>query len=148
MRMVCSANEEAVTAQSVTIQLPDPLYQQLKRRADRTRRSIEDELLEVVAAAVPVADELSEDLAEAIAPLAALDDEALWRAARERLPTDAAERLEFLGQKRQREGLTEAEGQEAATLIHRYERVMLVRAHAAALLKQRGHDVSSVLTAA
>jgi hypothetical protein len=39
----------------------------LKRRADRTRRSIEDELLEVVAAAVPVADELSEDLAEATA---------------------------------------------------------------------------------
>lgn len=137
-----------MTTQSVTIRLPEPIYQQLKRLADRTRRSIEDELLEVVAAAVPVADELSEDLAEAIAPLVALDDEALWRAARDRLPTDAAERLESLGQKRQREGLTEAEVQEAATLLRQYERVMLVRAHAAALLKQRGHDVSSLLTAA
>jgi plasmid stability protein len=137
-----------VTTQSVTIRLPDPIYQQLKRQAARTRRSIEDELLEVVAAAVPVADELSEELAEAISPLAALDDEALWRAARDRLPPDAAERLESLGQKRQREGLTEAEKQEAATLIQQYERAMLVRAHAAALLKQRGHDVSSLLTAA
>lgn len=135
-----------MTAQSVTIRLPDPIYQQLKRQADRTRRSIEDELLEVVAAAVPVAEELSEDLAEAISPLAALDDEALWRAARDRLPTDTAERLEFLGQKRQRAQLTEAETQEAATLIGQYERLMLVRAHAAALLKQRGHDVSSLLT--
>lgn len=130
-----------MTTRSVTILLPDPIYQQLKQRADRTRRSIEDELLEVVAAAVPAADELSEDLAEAISPLAALDDEALWRAARDRLPTDAAERLESLGQKRQREGLTEAEVEEAATLIRQYERVMLVRAHAAALLKQRGHNV-------
>jgi hypothetical protein len=33
----------AVTAQSVTIRLPDPIYQQLKRQADRTRRSIEDD---------------------------------------------------------------------------------------------------------
>jgi predicted DNA-binding protein len=137
-----------VTAQSVTIRLPDPIYQQLKQLADRTRRSIEDELLEVVAAAVSVAGELPEDLAEAISPLAALDDEALWRAARDRLPADVSERLESLSQKRQREGLTEAEVQEAATLIRQYERVMLVRAHAAALLKQRGHDVSSLLTAA
>ena len=133
-----------MTSQSVTIRLPDPIYQELKRQADRTHRSIEDELLEVVAAAVPVA----EDLSEAISPLAALDDEALWRTARERLPTDAAERLESLSQKRQRGGLTQAEAQEAATLIRNYERVMLVRAHAAALLRQRGHDVSSLLTAA
>jgi len=145
---MASEAEVVVATQSVTIRLPDPIYQQLKRRADRTRRSVEDELLEVVATAVPVADEIPEDLAEAISPLAALDDEALWRAARDRLPTDAAERLESLGKKRQREGLTEAEVQEAATLIRQYERVMLVRAHAAALLRQRGHGVSSLLTAA
>lgn len=140
--------EVAVTTQSVTIRLPDSIYQQLKQLADRTRRSVEDELLEVVAAAVPVADELPEDLNGAISPLAALDDEALWRAARERFPSDAAERIESLGQKRGREGLTDAEAQEAAALVRQYERVMLVRARAAALLKQRGHDVSSLLTAA
>jgi hypothetical protein len=137
-----------VAIQSVTIRLPDPIYQQIKRRADRAQRTVEDELLDVVATAVPVLDELSPDLAEAISPLAALDDEALWRAARNRLPTDAAERLEHLNLKRQREGLTEAEAQDAAALIRRYERVLLVRAHAAALLKHRGHDVSSLLTAA
>jgi plasmid stability protein len=137
-----------VTTQSITIRLPDPIYQQLKRRADRAGRSLEDELLEVVVAAVPVADEPSDDLAEAISPLAALDDQALWRVARDRLPTDTAEQLQSLDQKRQREGLTEAEEQEAAALLQQYERLMLVRAHAVALLKQRGHDVSSLLTAA
>jgi hypothetical protein len=32
--------------------------------------------------------------------------------------------------------------------LQRYERVMLVRARAAAMLKQRGHDVSVLLKAA
>jgi len=45
--------------------------------------------------------------------------------------------------KRQREGLTATEAAEAAGLTRQYERVMLVRARAAALLRERGHDVTS-----
>jgi len=136
-----------VATQSVTIRLPDPIYQQLKRRADQSRRSVEDELIEVVATAVPL-DELPLDLAEAISPLAALDDEALWSAARNRLSVDDAERLEDLSSKQQREGLSAAEADETAVLLRRYERAMLIRARAAALLKERGHDVSSLLALA
>jgi len=78
---------------------------------------VEDELLEVVATAVPVADELPADLAEAISPLALLDDQALWRAARSHLPLEAAAEMEALHLKRQREGLTEAEIQTLAGLV-------------------------------
>ncbi|WP_437682172.1 hypothetical protein [Sorangium sp. So ce131] len=137
-----------MATQSVTLRLPDPLYQQLKRRAEQARRTVEDELLDVVTMAMPVADELSPDLAEAVSPLATLDDDGLWDAARSRLPPRAAEQLEELHLKRQREGLTEAEEQEAASLARQYERAMLVRAQAAALLKQRGHDISCLLTTA
>lgn len=63
------------------------------------------------------------------------------------MPVEAAEQLEQLHFKRQREGLTAVETDEAAALLQRYERVMLVRARAAATLKQRGHDVSVLLTA-
>jgi len=136
-----------VTTQSVTLQLPAPLYRQLERRAEQTQRTVEAELLDVVATAV-AADELPPDLAEAITPLAMLDDEVLWRAAQSRLPAEDAEQLESLHLKRQREGLTKAEADEAASLVRRYERAMLVRAEAAALLKQRGHDVSALLAAA
>jgi hypothetical protein len=104
--------------------------------------------VEVVTTAVPLVEDLPPDLAEAISPLAALDDEALWRAARSRLPADDAERLEELSSKQQREGLTDVEADETARLLRRYERAMLVRAQAAALLKRRGHDVSSLLSAA
>lgn len=140
--------EPRVSTQNVTIHLPDPLYQRLKQRADRARRSVEDELIDVLAAAVPVEDELPSDLAEAVSALSTLDDEALWRAARSRVLPESAERLEQLNFKRQREGLTAAESEEADTLLEQYERVMLVRARAAALLGERGHDISVLLTAA
>jgi plasmid stability protein len=143
--MLWLGEELAVTTQSVTIRLPDPICQQLKRRADRTHRPLEDELLEVVATAVPVADEIPKDLAGAISRHAAITDEDIWQVARYRLRADAAERLEVLGQKRQREALTEAEAQEAAILSRQQECVMLVRACTAALLKLRGYDVSSLL---
>lgn len=105
---------------------------------------MEAELLEVVASAVPVADDLPQDLAEALSPLELLDDTALWRAARNRLPAATAEHLENLHLKRQREGLTEDETQILASLVRQYERVMLVRAQNAVLLKRRGFDVSEL----
>lgn len=132
--------------QSVTLRLPDALYQHLKRRAEQAQRAIEDELLDVVAAAVLVDDELPLELSEALSSLALLDDEALWRAARTRLPAEAAEELEGLHLKRQREGISALEAEQTAALLRQYERAMLVRAQAAALLKQRGHDVSVLLT--
>jgi plasmid stability protein len=137
-----------MTTQTVTLNLPEPLYQRLRERAMEMRRSVEDEALEALIAAVPVATDLPADLAEAISPLAVLDDAALWQAARSRFPPEAAQQLEDLHLKRQREGLTEDETQVATALVRQYERVMLVRAQAAALLKQRGHDVSSLLNAA
>jgi plasmid stability protein len=106
-----------VSSQSVTLRLPDPLYQLLKRRAEQAKRPVEDELLDVVAAAMPVGDDLPQELTEAISQLALLDDESLWRAARTRLPEDAAEELEGLHIKRQREGLSSLEAEKAEALL-------------------------------
>jgi len=137
-----------MSVQSVTLHLPSPLYERLKRRAEQTHRSVEAELLEVVATAVPVADDLPADLSEAISPLALLDDEALWRAARSHFPEEAAVQMEQLHLKCQREGLTGSEAETRAGLVRQYERAMLVRAQAAALLKGRGYDVSELLAGA
>jgi len=134
--------ETSMTVHSVTLDLPSVLYHRLKRRAERAKRTVESELMEVVVTAVPVADELPADLTEAISSLALLDDEALWRAARSHLPPEASARLATLNLKNQREGLTKPESQTLDNLVRQYERAMLVRAQAAVLLKQRGHDVS------
>jgi plasmid stability protein len=134
-----------MTTHPVTLELPASLYDSLKRRAERANRPVEAELLDVLTAAVPAGEELPDDLAGAVAPLSLLDDEALWRAARSNLASEVASQLEDLHLKRQREGLTDAEAQTLSVLVKHYERAMLIRAQAAAILKQRGHDVSGLL---
>jgi plasmid stability protein len=130
----------------MTLNLPGTLYGRLKRRAERANRSVEEELLDVLAAAIPDREELPDDLAKALAPLALLKDDDLWRAARSRLAADLAAQLEDLHLKKQREGLADAEAQHLASLIRQYERAMLIRAEAAALLHQRGYDVTELTT--
>ena len=134
-----------MAAQSVTLNLPAPLYERLAERAKQAHRSVEDELIEVVATAMPEDDGLPAELATTIAPLPLLDDAALWRAARSHLPADAVARMQALHDKRDVEGLTFVEQETLATLVRHYERAMLVRARAAELLHARGHDVSSLI---
>jgi hypothetical protein len=108
------------------------------------RRSVEAELVAVVSFALPTLDDLPADIADELAQLAYLTDAELWQAARTTLPLKDSERMQVLLLKRQREGLSATEEREAKRLAHRADRTMLVRAQAAVLLKDRGHDVSSL----
>lgn len=131
--------------QAVTVNLPGPLYERLARRATKTHRTIEAELVDAVATLPDEPDELPADLAEAISALHLLDDEELWRAARQSLAPEKAADIEELHLKRQKDGLSASEIESLATLMKEYTRIMLVRSRSAALLKQRGHDVSELL---
>ena len=131
-----------MASRAVTLDLPETLYDRLRNRAEGTQRSIETEALEALVAGVEELDDLPAEFAETIASLALLDDLELWRAARCRVSTDVAARVEELHISRQERGLTEPEAQVLHGLLRRVERTMLIRAHAAALLKQRGYDVA------
>ena len=126
-------------SQTLTVILPSELYVRIKKRADEAHRSVEDEAIELLAATVPAEAEQS------FAALDLLDDAAVERAARSRLASELAAELESLHLKQQREGLTEAESARCSELVRAYERSMLMRAHAAALLKKRGVDVSPLV---
>lgn len=134
-----------MTAHRVTVDLPASLYERLARRANGTHRTIEEALVDAVSAVLVEPEELPSDMAEAVSSLHLLDDADLWRAARQRLDAERAAEIEALHQKRQREGLSAAEREELARLMKESTRVMLVRARSAAMLAQRGHDVSSLL---
>ena len=82
-------------------QLPRPLYNRLKQRAERTRRTVEAELLEAAAIGMRAEEDLSDDLTQVVASLRFLDDTALWRAAESCLPVEVATRIEELHLKRQ-----------------------------------------------
>ena len=130
--------------QSLTVQLPDRLYAQLRRRAQQANRTVEAELVDLVATAMPEQDELADAFSVELAGLEHLGDEALWQTARSRLAASMGRRMEKLHHKRQREGLTETEGRALDELVRQYERTMLIRARAAELLKLRGHDVAKL----
>lgn len=78
----------------------------------------------------------------ALAQLAYLYDAAHWQAARATMPTEQRERMDELHDQLQRQGLTPAERTEEQQLLALCRGTILVRARAAALLKQRGYDVA------
>ncbi len=134
-----------MAVQHVTVRLPDKLYDQVKRRAQHMHRSVEEEVAAVMAEALPAQDDLPAGIGDEMAQLAFLTDDELWRAARSRVTARETERMQTLMWKRQREGLTQREQSEAERLVQRSDRVMLVRAQSAALLKARGHDISELI---
>ena len=135
-----------MSSQPVTLNLPQPLFNRVRKMAEQSQRSIETELLEMVAQALPEAEELPDELADAVAALSLLNDDDLWRAARSHIAVEAVAQMEALHIKRQTEGLSESESETLQRLLYQYERAMLIRARAAALLKQRGYDVSSLVS--
>ena len=133
-----------VAARKITVQLPDSVYERIEQRALEAHRSVEAEIVDTVAAAV-TPPKLSSDLLEAVEGLEVLDDEALWRAVRLRVPEEVSARVEDLNWKRQSTGLEAREEEELSRLLQLYERTMVVRAEAARLLHQRGHEVLPAL---
>ena len=136
-----------MATQTLTVQLPDRLYTRLEERASQSNRTLEAELIDVLATAIPIQSDLPPDIAKEIAQVEQLDDASLWQAARESLTAETAACLEQMHFKQRREGLSETEARTLAALVRQYERTVLLRAQAAALLKKRGHDVSSLVDA-
>ena len=135
-----------MTAHAITLHLPETLYERFRQRAEWSRRSLETELLEAVASAVPAEAELSPELIRAVEALEGLADEELWLLARKAMSPEASQELEALHLKQRDEGLSQDEDAARARLIQEYEQTMLIRAQAAKLLKDRGHDISILLS--
>ena len=133
-----------MAVQEVTIRLPQEVYEQIRRAAASARRSVDDVLVEAVIAAAPTAAVGSGAMRSALGHMAYLNDAALWQAARATMTAEQRERLEHLHDEQQRRTLTADERAEEQALLELYRGTVLVRAQAAALLKQRGYDVSDL----
>jgi hypothetical protein len=130
-----------MATQDVTLSLPENVYLRFQRVAQATQQSLTDVLLHAVEVGSPP--NWEDAPAEFQADLAAvdrLDDEALWKVARGRAQVDM-ERYQTLLDKNAEEALSEAERQELTNLRTEADRFMLRKAHAAALLRWRGHTI-------
>lgn len=131
-----------MSAQQVTLSLPEDLYERLKSAAERSHRALDDVLVDVLAAVAPVLGAPLGSARWSLAQLAYLNDAALVQAARSTMAPEQRARLAALHDKQQRSGLDPAETTEEQALLGLYDETLLVRAQAAVLLKQRGYDVT------
>ncbi len=127
---------------SVTIDLPNPLVKQLESIAREQQRSVSDmvreQLLQTWSSLPPLPDDIEIELAL----FTGLSDDVLWLLARSPLPVDEREELASLNALAKQHALTKLEQARQQALLDTYDRVIVRRAQAALLLKQRGYNLS------
>jgi hypothetical protein len=127
---------------TVTLKIPDDVYQRLELNAQATQRSIEDILAHVLKVGSPP--EWSDVPAEFQADLQgldALDDRALQQLASAQKTESELERYDELLELNATGNLSTAEQAELEALRKASERFMLQKAQAAVLLRWRGYKV-------
>ena len=131
---------------NLNVYLPDDVYQRLKERAEGDQQTIEAKVRDIVTAAI-TDDAIPADLEADLEALKTADDATLWHVAEtNRLSRRESKEIEELHFKRGRgEALTTEERLRLAAGMLHYNRAMLMRAEAAALLKERGHNIDKLL---
>jgi hypothetical protein len=131
-----------MTERTLTVTLPEHTFLRLQKAAEVTYRSVDDLLATTIDATLSAPSNLPEALANELAALHLLGDEALWAAVLPSLSPAEQHRLAQLNHIGGERDLTTAESAEQAALLQAYYRSMLRRAQAIAILKQRGHNIS------
>jgi hypothetical protein len=127
----------------LTIQLSDDIYHRLQARAEQSGRDLNAEITHLLE--IAIAGDRTLSTAAFLDQLELLTDAELLHAAAVQSRPDEEARMQQLLDKQQRTGLTVLENDSLLPLATHFERIMLTRARAAALLKQRGHDVATLI---
>jgi hypothetical protein len=136
-----------VTAEMVTIQVPQTLYDRLERLARLTRRPVESLIAQTLSTSLPLLpDDLPAEQREALLALESLDDEQLWQIEGATFPAAQYQQFSDLREKSRIGGLTTAEQDSLARLATAADLLALRKAYAAVLLKWRGHQLPSLAT--
>lgn len=134
-----------MSMQSVTVEIPTNLYIRLKRRAEQAHRSIEAEVVEAVADALPADNDFSDGLQQALLDLSVSDEETLYKTAQAQFPAEKSARLEVLHLRRQAGEWNDRLAEESARLSSEMEEFIFLRAHAMSLLMQRGINPTDIV---
>jgi hypothetical protein len=127
---------------TITLELSDALYQLVVQTAKRNGQSLNGLVQSSLAQTLPQFDNLPPELSNDLAALPLLNDLALWRMAGKVLAPAQQNQLTELLDKQMMTALTNSEQQSLEQLRDEYAQVMVIRAEAAVLLKQRGYDIS------
>ncbi len=128
---------------SVTLPVPDDIYDRASRIARGTARTVEAVLLQ------QLRDTFTDPLPELppheqreLNALTLLSDEALWTIAREQMAGTKQARLQTLMEENNQRGLDPLHQTELEALVEQGQRLSLRKAKAAALLTERGYTIT------
>lgn len=126
---------------SITINLPDTVYQRARRAATLLNRSVEELLEATIDTTLPSLDEAPADLATEMAKLPLSTDAELWQAARSRMDAEDEALLHDLLDTQAERQITNDEARQLEALRNQAGRLTLIKSQAYSLLHQRGYPV-------
>lgn len=127
---------------TVSVTLPEPLYERVRETAKASARSLQETLIRSIALLFPpLEDELPTELRPELAILSVANDAELRRIAENSMPPEQQARLEALAERGKVQSLSETEENALADLMAEARRLMLHKAEAYRLLAQRGYQV-------
>jgi hypothetical protein len=124
--------------QTVTLNMPAPVYQRVQRAAEALRRPMEEIIVETLRVALPPLDDVPPDMVSELAAMSAWSDDDLWKTASGVMSAKQQNRLRKLSAAKQKRSLNLDETRELNELRQAYGQVTLRKAQAYALLRQRG----------
>lgn len=128
--------------ETITLQIPEILYQRLVNTANATQRPIEEVILHALKVGSPPQwDDVPEQFQADIAALDKLDDNTLWQIINTRKTAAEMAQYDSLLESNSNGTLTEAERLELMALRQEADLFMLRKAQAAVLLRWRGNLV-------
>ena len=125
----------------LTLELPEDVYERVRRAAKGMNQPVEKALVDIVRAATPSLEKVPAEYRAELEGMEDLGDDELWEISRSRFAPVKQRRIQRLLDKNQRGELTDRERQALAELRSAGDRLMLRRSYAALLLKYRGHRV-------
>jgi len=138
-----------MSVQSITLNLPDEVYQRAEMAARTLKRPIDELIAETLATTLPqlsLIDDVPMEMANEIAAMSQLSDEALLGLANSLLPAERQEILNGLLDQQNRGTLSDAGHRELIELTAECGRHILRRAKAVAILMSRGRSVPQLLS--
>lgn len=131
-----------MAVKSVTLELPEALYLRLQQAAKGMQQSLDEVLIRAVQVGSPPSwEDAPAPFQGDLAALDRLDDSSLWRIARQDQIEQDWSRYQALLDKNAEDTITAGERAELERLRIEADRFMLRKAHAAAVLRWRGHTI-------
>ena len=131
-------------SQTITLTVPDRVFQPIQRVAEATDQPIEALLLAALEASLPPLEGLPPELMDDLTELERLDDQALWRVMAETVPLQTQRQIEELLRRNSAGSILETEREQLSLLQRQADLVMLRKARAANLLRFRGKRVPTL----